>query len=58
MTTVSIVIPCYYNAMNIPDTYKVLCRDVFDVRKDINFEGTPDMGDNLVVKVHCAYMAT
>jgi hypothetical protein len=20
--------------------------------------GTPDMGDNLVVKVHCAYMAT
>lgn len=38
MTTVSIVIPCYYNAMNIPDTYKVLCRDVFDVRKDINFE--------------------
>jgi dolichol-phosphate mannosyltransferase len=24
--------------MNIPDTYKVLCRDVFDVRKDIEFE--------------------
>ncbi|NCB33504.1 MAG: glycosyltransferase [Erysipelotrichia bacterium] len=38
MTKISIVIPCYFNELNIPDTYKVLCRDVFEVRKDVDFQ--------------------
>ncbi len=35
---ISIVTPCYFNGMNIPETYKVIQRDVFDVCKDIEFE--------------------
>lgn len=35
---VSIVIPCYMNEMNISDTYQTICRDVFNVRKDISFQ--------------------
>ncbi len=35
---ISIVTPCYYNGMNIPETYEVIRRDVFDVCKDIEFE--------------------
>ena len=35
---ISIVTPCYYNGMNIPETYEVIKRDVFDVCKDIDFE--------------------
>lgn len=38
MLKISIVIACYMNEMNIPETYQVICRDVFDVRKDIDFE--------------------
>ena len=35
---ISIVTPCYHNGMNIPETYEVIKRDVFDVCKDIDFE--------------------
>ncbi len=38
MTKLSLVIPCYYNGMNIPETYQVICRDVFSVRTDIDYE--------------------
>lgn len=38
MTKISIVTPCYYNGMNLPETYEAVKRDVFDVRKDIDFE--------------------
>ncbi|MBP3891790.1 MAG: glycosyltransferase [Solobacterium sp.] len=38
MTKISIVIPCYFNGMNIPETYPTIVRDVFEVRKDIDFE--------------------
>ncbi|WP_195396752.1 glycosyltransferase family 2 protein [Holdemania sp. 1001302B_160321_E10] len=38
MSKVSIVIPCYFNELNIAETYKVLVRDVFEKRKDIEFE--------------------
>ncbi len=34
MSKVSIVIPCYFNELNIAETYKVLVRDVFEKRKD------------------------
>lgn len=35
---VSVVTPCYFNEMNLQETYSVLVKDVFDVRKDIDFE--------------------
>ena len=38
MSKVSIVIPCYFNELNVAETYKVLVRDVFEKRKDIEFE--------------------
>ena len=38
MSKVSIVIPCYFNELNIAETYEVLVRDVFEKRKDIEFE--------------------
>ena len=38
MTKLSLVIPCYFNGMNIPETYQVICRDVFSVRPDIEYE--------------------
>ena len=38
MTKLSLVIPCYYNGMNIPETYQVICRDVFSVRTDVDYE--------------------
>ena len=38
MKTVSIVIPCYFNELNISKTYDVLKRDVLDKRDDIKFE--------------------
>ena len=38
MTKISIVIPCYFNELNIPETYQVIKRDVLDKRKDIDFE--------------------
>ena len=38
MTKLSLVIPCYFNGMNIPETYQVICRDVFSVRTDIDYE--------------------
>ncbi|MEF9919512.1 MAG: glycosyltransferase family 2 protein [Erysipelotrichaceae bacterium] len=38
MKKVSIVIPCYFNELNIPETYSVLKRDVLDKREDILFE--------------------
>lgn len=34
----SIVIPCYFNELNIPSTYEVLKRDVLDQRPDVDFE--------------------
>ncbi|SJZ57819.1 glycosyltransferase family 2 protein [Anaerorhabdus furcosa] len=38
MKKISIVIPCYFNELNIPETYSVLKRDVLDKREDILFE--------------------
>ena len=38
MKTVSIVIPCYFNELNIVKTYDVLKKDVLDLRDDIKFE--------------------
>ena len=38
MTKVSIVIPCYFNELNIPETYTVLKQDVLNKRSDIDFE--------------------
>ena len=38
MSKVSIVIPCYFNEMNIKETYQVLVRDVLDKRVDLKFE--------------------
>ncbi|WP_370778045.1 glycosyltransferase family 2 protein [Holdemania massiliensis] len=38
MAKVSIVIPCYFNEMNIKETYQVLVQDVLDKRTDIDFE--------------------
>ena len=38
MKTVSIVIPCYFNELNIAKTYDVLKKDVLDLRDDIKFE--------------------
>ena len=38
MKTVSIVIPCYFNELNLLKTYKVLKEDVLDKRPDLQFE--------------------
>ena len=38
MKTVSIVIPCYFNELNLLKTYKVLKEDVLDKRPDMQFE--------------------
>ena len=38
MKTVSIVIPCYFNELNLLKTYKVLKEDVLDKRQDLQFE--------------------
>lgn len=38
MNTVSIVIPCYFNELNLLKTYKVLKEDVLDKRPDMQFE--------------------
>ena len=35
---VTIVIPCYFNELNLWKTYQVLKNDVLDKRVDINFE--------------------
>ena len=35
---VSIVIPCYFNELNISETYEVINRDVFNNSQDIDFE--------------------
>lgn len=35
---VSIVIPCYFNELNISETYEVINRDVFNNSRDIDFE--------------------
>ncbi len=35
---ISIVTPCYYNGMNLPETYQVVKSDVFDVMPEIDFE--------------------
>lgn len=34
----SIVVPCYFNELNIPTTFEVIKRDVFEKRKDVDFE--------------------
>ena len=38
MRKISIVIPCYFNELNIEKTYGVLKKDVLDKRSDLNFE--------------------
>lgn len=38
MKTVSIVIPCYFNELNLLKTFKVLKEDVLDKRQDLQFE--------------------
>ena len=38
MKIVSIVVPCYFNELNIPKTYAVLKQDVLDKRNDIQFD--------------------
>lgn len=38
MKKVSIVIPCYFNELNLLKTYSVLKEDVLDRRKDLEFE--------------------
>lgn len=38
MKIVSIVIPCYFNELNLLKTYKVLKEDVLDKRPDLKFE--------------------
>jgi glycosyltransferase involved in cell wall biosynthesis len=38
MTKISIVSPCYFNEMNIPETYQAIKHDVMDKRPDIDFE--------------------
>lgn len=38
LKTVSIVIPCYFNELNVSKTYEVLKQDVLDKRHDIQFE--------------------
>lgn len=35
---ISIVTPCYFNEMNLDETYAEICSSVFDVRKDLSFE--------------------
>lgn len=38
MSLISIVIPCYFNELNLLKTYSVLKSDVLDKRLDLNFE--------------------
>ena len=38
MTKISIVVACYYNGMNLPQTYPVIVRDVFEKCPDMDFE--------------------
>ena len=38
MKKISIVTPCYFNELNIPETYKVIKNEVFDKCKDYEFE--------------------
>lgn len=38
MKKLSIVVPCYFNELNIPYTYPAICKDVFDKRPDIEYE--------------------
>ncbi len=38
MTRISIVTPCYFNGMNLPETYEAVRRDVFEKRTDLEFE--------------------
>lgn len=38
MAKISIVIPCYFNELNIPETYQVIKKDVLEKRQDIDFE--------------------
>ena len=57
MKKISIEIPCYFNEMNIPETYQVVKRDVMDKRPDIEFEmvcvddGSQDNTLNELLKV-------
>ncbi|MBR2825633.1 MAG: glycosyltransferase [Solobacterium sp.] len=58
MAKVSIVIPCYYNGMNIQETYSTIVKDVFEKRPDLDFEIVfvdDDSGDNTfaeLLRVH------
>ena len=54
MTKLSLVIPCYFNGMNIPETYQVICRDVFSVRTDIDYELIFVDDRNIAYGVHIA----
>lgn len=38
MKKISIVIPCYFNELNLVKTYRVLKEDVLDKRQDLDFE--------------------
>ena len=38
MSRISIVVACYYNGMNLPQTYPVIVRDVFEKCPDMDFE--------------------
>lgn len=38
MAKISIVIPCYFNELNISKTYKVILEDVLNQRLDVDFE--------------------
>lgn len=55
---VSIVVPCYFNELNIPETYSVIKKDVFEKNKDIDFEivfvddGSKDKTFDELKKVH------
>lgn len=55
---VSIVVPCYFNELNIPETYSVIKKDVFENVKDIDFEivfvddGSKDRTFDELKKVH------
>ena len=47
MTKISIVTPCYYNGMNLPETYEAVKRDVFESFK-IDTECLRDLGADLI----------
>ncbi len=55
MTKISIVTPCYFNGMNLPETYEAVRRDVFDQRKDLDFEWVlvdDGSGDDTLVQAY------